>query len=168
MAPSSQPDRGRWSCAPAHRPPDARTRCRHAPRHDLTYACGSMRVHPLTAVALALVLLTCTLASEGFTEVRFAGGTWGFGGNRAAALVVFQAPGLTSDDVADFYTASAKAANRTTVTGESKVTMGGQTVRRMDSSTGDRTQTVVVWPSSTPDTVNIVLTNDLPDPKIED
>ncbi len=186
-----------------------------------------MRVHPLTAVALALVLLTCTvaacaapaasfdptgtctadgsapgaypdlealipstyqerapdtldsgrnctgenlgtLASEGFTEVRFAGGTWGFGGNRAAALVVFQAPGLTSDDVADFYTASAKAANRTTVTGESKVTMGGQTVRRMDSSTGDRTQTVVVWPSSTPDTVNIVLTNDLPDPKIED
>ena len=109
-----------------------------------------------------------TLASAGITEVRFAGGTWGFGGNRAAALVVFQAPGLTSDAVADFYTASAKAANRTTVTGESKVTMGGQTVRRMDSSTGDRTQTVVVWPASTPDTVNIVLTNDLPDPKIED
>jgi len=109
-----------------------------------------------------------TLASAGFTEVRFAGGTWGFGGNRAAALVVFQAPGLTADAVADFYTASAKAANRTTVTGESKVTMGGQTVRRMDSSTGERQQTVVVWPSSTPDTVNIVLTNDLPDPKIED
>src|SRR6478752_2725561 len=63
MAPSSQPDRGRWSCAPTHRPPDARTRCRNAPRHDLTYACGSMRVHPLTAVALALVLLTCTVAA---------------------------------------------------------------------------------------------------------
>ena len=65
-----------------------------------------------------------TLASDGDHEVRFAGGTWGFGGNRAAALVVFQAPGLTADDIADFYTASAKAANRTTVTGESKVDHG--------------------------------------------
>jgi hypothetical protein len=109
-----------------------------------------------------------SLASAGITEVRFAGGTWGLGANRAAALVVFQASGLTVDAVADFYTASARAADRTTVTGESQVSMAGQTVRRMDSSTGDRTQTVVVWPAAEPDTVNIVLTNDLPDARIED
>jgi hypothetical protein len=28
-------------------------------------------------------------------------------------------------------------------------------------------QTVVVWPAIEPDTVNVVITNDLPDPKIE-
>ena len=37
-----------------------------------------------------------SLAKAGFDEVRFAGGTWDFGGERAAALVVFQAPGLTA------------------------------------------------------------------------
>jgi len=109
-----------------------------------------------------------SLASDGITEVRFAGGTWGFGGIRAAALAVFRAPGLTADEMADFYTESAKAASRTTVTGESQVTIAGRTVRRMDSTTGDRTQTVVVWPAAAPDTVNVVLTNDLPDARIED
>ena len=38
----------------------------------------------------------------------------------------------------------------------------------MDSTTGDRTQTVVVWPAAEPDTVNVVLTNDLPDARIEE
>jgi hypothetical protein len=108
-----------------------------------------------------------SLATSGITEVRFAGGTWDFGGNRAAALVVFTAPGLTADAVADFYAASARAANRTKVTGESTPTMAGAAVRRLDSTTGERIQTVVVWPAADPDTVNVVITNDLPDPKIE-
>ncbi len=33
--------------------------------------------------------------------------------------------------------------------------------------TGDRTQTVVMWPADDPGVVNVVITNDLPDPKIE-
>ena len=32
-------------------------------------------------------------ATAGIDEVRFAGGTWGFGGERAAALAVFRRPG---------------------------------------------------------------------------
>jgi hypothetical protein len=107
------------------------------------------------------------LAEEGITEVRYAGGAWDFGGNRAAALVVFQAPGLTRDLVADFYTESAKAANRTEITGESSPTLAGQATRRLDSTTGSRIQTIVVWPGGEPDTVHVVITNDLPDPKIE-
>lgn len=107
------------------------------------------------------------LADAGIDEVRFAGGTWDFGGNRAAAIVVFTAPGLTADLIADYYTASARAANRTQITGESTETMAGEQVRRLDSKTGERLQTVVVWPSTDPDVVNVVLTNDLPDPKIE-
>ena len=108
-----------------------------------------------------------SLAEAGYTEIRFAGGTWDFGGNRAAALVVFSAPGLTADAIADFYAASARVANRTKVTGESTPTLAGEPVRRLDSTTGERIQTVVVWPAADPDTVNVVITNDLPDPKIE-
>ncbi len=108
-----------------------------------------------------------TLAQAGFDEVRFAGGTWGFGAIRAAALVVFSAPGLTADDVADFYRASAQTANRTRITAESTPTVAGRPGHRLDTATGDRQQTVMVWPAATPDVVNIVLTNDLPDPKID-
>lgn len=107
------------------------------------------------------------LAEAGLEEVRYAGGTWDFGGNRAAALVVFEAPGLTADLLADFYAASAAAANRTQITAQSEPSLAGAPTRRLDTKTGNRTQTVVVWPASTADTVNVVITNDLPDPKIE-
>lgn len=108
-----------------------------------------------------------SLVADGFTEIRFAGGTWDFGGNRAAALVVFRAAGLTPEAIARFYTESARAADRTRVTGESSPTLAGHLVRRLDSRTGARIQAVVVWSATDPDVVNVVLTNDLPDPKIE-
>jgi hypothetical protein len=108
-----------------------------------------------------------TLAEAGIDEVRFAGGAWDFGGDRAAALVVFEAPGLTADQVADFYEASARTANRTQVTGESMPTIAGRPGHRLDAMTGDRTQTVVTWPADEPGVVNVVITNDLPDLKIE-
>jgi hypothetical protein len=108
-----------------------------------------------------------SLAEGGIVEVRFAGGAWDFGGDRAAALVVFEAPGLTANQIADFYEASARTANRTEVTGESTPTITGRPGHRLDAMTGDRTQTVVTWPAAEPDVVNVVITNDLPDPKIE-
>jgi len=108
-----------------------------------------------------------SLAKAGFDEVRFAGGTWDFGGERAAALVVFQAPGLTAAQVADFYGTSAQTANRTTITGVTTPDIVGRSGHRLDTMTGDRVQTVVVWPSATPDVVNVVITNDLPDGKIQ-
>jgi hypothetical protein len=108
-----------------------------------------------------------SLADAGFDEVRFAGGTWDLGGYRAAALVVFEAPGLRADQVADFYATSAQGANRTTVTGRSTPEIAGRPGRRIDTVTGDRLQTVVVWPSADADIVNVVITNDLPDPKIQ-
>ncbi len=107
------------------------------------------------------------LADDGFEEIRFAGGTWDFGGQRAAVLVVFSAPGLTADAIAEFYATSARSANRTQITGESTPTLAGRPGRRIDTLTGSRTQTVVVWPAADPDLVNVVITNDLPDPKIQ-
>ncbi len=107
------------------------------------------------------------LAGIGIAEVRFAGGTWDFGGNRAAALVVFEAPGLTASAMADFYEKSAAGASRTQITGRSTPSLAGRAGRRLDTMTGDRQQTVVVWPAAGRDRVDVVLTNDLPDPKIQ-
>ncbi|MDF2735522.1 MAG: hypothetical protein K0S97_2145, partial [Chloroflexota bacterium] len=46
-------------------------------------------------------------------------------------------------------------------------TLAGRQVHRIDTETGPRQQTVVVWPAAEADVVNVVITNDLPDPKIE-
>ncbi len=109
-----------------------------------------------------------TLAALGLTEVRFAGGTWTFGAERAAVLAVFSAPGLTADAMADFYTNSARTANRTQVIAAARPTLAGRPGRRLDTKTGRRLQTVIVWPAATPDRVNVVITNDLPDARIAD
>ena len=108
-----------------------------------------------------------SLAKVGIEEVKFAGGTWSFGGTRAAAIAVFSAPGLTADAMADFYAESARAANRTRVTAETSPMTAGRQGHRIDTVTGSRQQTVVVWPAEATDVVNVVITNDLPDPKIE-
>jgi hypothetical protein len=108
-----------------------------------------------------------SLAAGGFTEVRFAGGTWDFGGERAAALVVFQAPGLDDGRIAEFYESSAMAADRTQITLTSAPTIAGRLGHRLDTTTGRRTQTVMIWRSADADVVNVVITNDLPDPKIQ-
>jgi hypothetical protein len=109
-----------------------------------------------------------SLATFGVKEVRFAGGTWTFGAERAMVLAVFTAKGLTAGQLDDFYTQSALAASRTTITGRSGPTLAGRPGRRLDTTTGQRTQTIVMWPSADPDIVNVVITNDLPDARIDD
>jgi hypothetical protein len=109
-----------------------------------------------------------SLATAGITELRFAGATWSFGAERAAVLAVFSAPGLTADALADFYANSARTANRTTIDGESSPTIEGRHGRRLDTTTGERTQTVVVWPAADADVVDVVISNDLPDARIQD
>jgi hypothetical protein len=109
-----------------------------------------------------------SLAAKGIAEVRYAGGTWTFGGERAIVLAVFSAPGLTADALADFYAESAAAASRTQIVAQSSPTLAGQQGRRLDTKTGDRQQTVVTWPASDPDRVNVVITNSLPDARIDE
>ena len=60
-----------------------------------------------------------SLAGAGFNEVRFAGGTWDFGGNRAAALVVFQATGPDGRSGGRLLRHQRSCGEPTTVTGES-------------------------------------------------
>jgi hypothetical protein len=109
-----------------------------------------------------------SLAGRGIKELRFAGGTWSFGAERSAALAVFTAPGLTADDMAEFYLAGASAASRTQLLAGTVVTIAGRPGHRLDTQTGERLQTVEVWPAAAPDTVNVVITNDLPDARIAD
>jgi hypothetical protein len=109
-----------------------------------------------------------SLADLGYTELRFAGARWTFGGERGLVLAVFSANGLDADQVADFYAASAKAASRTDVLAETGLTVNGRQARRLDTKTGERLQTVVTWAAADPDLVNVVVTNDLPDERIND
>ena len=55
----------------------------------------------------------------------------------------------------------------TTITGVTTPEIAGRSGHRLDTMTGDRVQTVVVWPSKDNGLVNVVITNDLPDPKIQ-
>jgi hypothetical protein len=108
-----------------------------------------------------------SLATAGIKEVRFAGGTWTFG-EPAVVLATFTAPGLTADLLADFYANSARANSRTTILAESSPTVAGRPGRRLDTQTGDRMQSVIVWPSADADRVNVVLTHDLPEDRIQE
>jgi len=109
-----------------------------------------------------------TLAMLGINEVRFAGGTWTFGAERAVVLAVFRTHGLNAEALAAFYFQSANAATRTKVVDQSAPVIAGRPGRRLDTMTGERTQTVVTWPGSEQDVVNVVISNDLPDARIQD
>jgi len=109
-----------------------------------------------------------SLASHGIDEIRFAGGTWTFGAERAAVMAVFRAASLDAEALAAFYVESARAAARTEILAQSAPTIAGRQGRRIDTKTGVRVQTVVVWPAAQRGLVNVVITNDLPDARIQD
>lgn len=108
------------------------------------------------------------LASAGISEVRFAGATWSFGAERAVVLAIFQGDGLTADALANFYLAGAQAASRTTILAATEQIVAGRSGSRLDTKSGERLQTVVVWPSMQGDSVNVVISNDLPDERIQE
>ena len=108
------------------------------------------------------------LAELGFGEVRFGGATWTFGAERALVLAVFSAPGLEVADVAAFYEQSARTAPRMEILEETEPMIAGRQGWRLDAKRVERLQTVVVWAASDPDVVNVVVSNDLPDARIDE
>jgi len=109
-----------------------------------------------------------SLSALGIDEVRFAGGTWTFGSERALVMAVFRGDGLDADKLAKFYASGATANSRTTIDGQTTPTVAGRPGHRLDTTTSERTQTVVTWPATQPNMVNVVITNDLPDARIQD
>ena len=109
-----------------------------------------------------------SLASQGIREVRFAGGTWTFGAERAAVLAVFRTAGLTADALATSTWTAPRSRPGRTSPATSEPMIRGRAGHRLDTKTGERVQTVVVWPAAASDAVNVVITNDLPDARIQD
>ena len=90
-----------------------------------------------------------SLASKGITEVRFAGGTWTFGAERAAVLAVFRTTGLTADALADVLHGQRQGRGQDARSpGTSEPMIAGRPGYRLDTKTGERVQTVVVWPAA--------------------
>jgi hypothetical protein len=108
-----------------------------------------------------------SLADEGIEEVRFAGGTWEFGSDIAAVLAVFAADSLTVGAMADWWESTARASSRTQILRSTSAEVAGRTVHRLDTKTGQRLQSVLVWAGDEPGQVKVVLSHNLPDPKIE-
>jgi hypothetical protein len=108
-----------------------------------------------------------SLEARGIDEVRFAGGTWDFGSDIAVVLAVFSADALSTDAMAEWWETTARDAGRTEITGKSSPTIRGRSGYRLDTKTGERIQTVVVWPSAETGRVNVVVSHNLPDRKID-
>jgi hypothetical protein len=106
---------------------------------------------------------------EALVPTKYMGvGTWTFGAERAAVLAKFRTHGLTAEYLAAFYNDSARVSAKTEILGASQPMIAGRPGNRLDTQTGERLQTVVVWPSAQPDVVNVVITSDLPDARIQD
>jgi hypothetical protein len=107
-----------------------------------------------------------TLATHGVSELRFAGGVWP-DGNSGVTMAVFTAPGLQSEWIAEWYEASARAGRTTGNIKVSKPTVAGRAGQRLDVVNNDIPQTVITWPSTRPDTINVVLASDEQEDRIQ-
>jgi hypothetical protein len=109
-----------------------------------------------------------TLSTHGVSEVRFAGGVWQDGSQNGLTMAVFQEPGLQSEWMAEWYEATALGGNTTGDVQPTKPTIDGRPAQRLDLVNGDAAQTVITWPSTTPNTVNVVLASDEPEARIQE
>jgi hypothetical protein len=101
-----------------------------------------------------------TLAEKGVAELRFAGSLWPTGDAQGISLAVYRAAGLTTDLLADSFTAAASKASAVAQISTQAVTIVGRHGVRISVNNQDQLQTVVFWGSATPDTVNAVIAAD--------
>lgn len=98
-----------------------------------------------------------SLAADGISDVRFAGGLWERGQRSGFTMAVFRAPGLTVDRMARFYETGAKSASKTENVTRAAVTIGGSTGTQVETLNDESFQSIVVFASDQPDTVRVVL-----------
>jgi hypothetical protein len=97
------------------------------------------------------------LAEAGFEEVRFAGATWPGGDASGVAIVIYRAPGLTLDAMADAFARGADDARSVNQVHTQAVEVAGRPAVRIDAAMRDDPQTVVLWPGAAPGTINAVI-----------
>jgi hypothetical protein len=98
-----------------------------------------------------------TLASHGIREVRFAGGLWETGERSGFTMAVLTAQGLTSERMADFYEAGARAGRKTEDVKRSMFDLDGRNAWMISTLNDESYQTIVVWDSRVPGLVRAVL-----------
>jgi hypothetical protein len=108
-----------------------------------------------------------TLAERGVEELRFAGATWTTGGTSGLTLARFEADGLDSGQMLEFYETGARDARRTEKLVTSDTTVAGEPAKRLDVLGSDGTgQTVVAWPAGRPGAVWVLLAADVGDARV--
>jgi hypothetical protein len=97
------------------------------------------------------------LADAGFADVRFAGATWPQDETSGLAVVIYRAPGLTLDAMADAFARGADDARSVNQVHTQAIEVAGRPGVRIDAALRDERQTVYLWPGSAVDTVNVVI-----------
>ncbi len=108
------------------------------------------------------------LVDAGHDEVRFAGSTFEETGQSGISLIVYEAPGLTAEQVGAAFRAGSGAGRRVQLVSDEARDVRGRTGRRIELINGDTRQVVVVWPAKRPDAVDIVIGVDVSDAAIDE
>jgi hypothetical protein len=99
-----------------------------------------------------------SLAAAGVSELHFAGGTWPeTDAQQGFALVIYRAPGLGVDAVADSFASGAGAARGVNQVHAQAVVIGGEPGVIITAMSGDRPQIVAIRARAEPDTVAVVI-----------
>jgi hypothetical protein len=98
-----------------------------------------------------------TLMSHGINELQFAGALWQTGKRSGVTVAVFRAPGLTADQVTEFYESGARKARKTTDIQVRGITVDGVKGERLDALNDESYQSILVFDDAAPDTVRAVL-----------
>ena len=97
------------------------------------------------------------LIEAGHAEVRFAGATFPETTQSGVSLIVYQAPGLTADQVGAAFRAGSGSGRRVELVSDEPRDVDGRTGRRIELINGDTRQVVIVWPAAGSDEVRIVI-----------
>jgi hypothetical protein len=109
-----------------------------------------------------------SLFDAGIHEVHFGAATWDRGSGKGLSLVLYEAPGLTTQAVYDSFLAGAQANSKTHDLATREMTVAGRQVLRFDFLNGDSSfQRVVVWPGDASGRVRILLAADQLDSQIQ-
>ncbi len=108
-----------------------------------------------------------TLADAGFHEVRFAGATWPGSDASGLAVVVYRAPGLTLNAMADTFAKGADDARSVNQVHAQAIEVAGRPAVRIDAAMREDPQTVYLWPAASPDTINVVIGSDIGQPRLD-
>ena len=106
-----------------------------------------------------------SLIPAGVSELRFAGATWPDDA-RGVSLVLYRAPNLDLDRMADAFANGAGVARRISNVTAVETTFAGRRAIRVNAVARDRSLNVLLWSPRPPDLVAGVLASGLPEERI--